>query len=106
MPVLPYLPILLTFCFMDQDICRKLDRITDTLWAGGVTNPVTYIEPNLLPDLPETAGRGRNSAGASGTTGRHQGWQQSVCTPPRPSVTAGQSGGLLRWSQAAGLSAG
>jgi len=29
---------------MDQDICRKLDRITDTLWAGGVTNPVTYIE--------------------------------------------------------------
>ena len=29
---------------MDQDIRRKLDRITDTLWAGGVTNPVTYIE--------------------------------------------------------------
>jgi type I restriction enzyme M protein len=23
---------------------RKLDRITDILWAGGVTNPVTYIE--------------------------------------------------------------
>jgi len=27
-----------------QDIRRKLDRITDILWAGGVTNPVTYIE--------------------------------------------------------------
>ncbi len=29
---------------MNQDLRRKLDRITDTLWAGGVTNPVTYIE--------------------------------------------------------------
>ncbi len=29
---------------MHQDIRRKLDRITDILWAGGVTNPVTYIE--------------------------------------------------------------
>lgn len=29
---------------MNQDIRRKLDRITDTLWAGGVSNPVTYIE--------------------------------------------------------------
>lgn len=29
---------------MDQDIRRKLNQITDTLWAGGVTNPVTYIE--------------------------------------------------------------
>ena len=29
---------------MDQEIRRKLDRITDILWAGGVTNPVTYIE--------------------------------------------------------------
>ncbi|HRW59664.1 MAG TPA: class I SAM-dependent DNA methyltransferase [Defluviicoccus sp.] len=29
---------------MNQDIRRKLDRITDVLWAGGVTNPVTYIE--------------------------------------------------------------
>ncbi len=29
---------------MDQSIRRKLDRITDILWAGGVTNPVTYIE--------------------------------------------------------------
>ena len=38
---------------MDQTLRRKLDRITDILWAGGVTNPVTYIEqakteiPNL-----------------------------------------------------------
>jgi len=29
---------------VNQDIRRKLDRITDILWAGGVTNPVTYIE--------------------------------------------------------------
>lgn len=29
---------------MHPDIRRKLKRITDILWAGGVTNPVTYIE--------------------------------------------------------------
>ncbi len=29
---------------MDQETRRRLDRITDVLWAGGVTNPVTYIE--------------------------------------------------------------
>jgi len=29
---------------VNQAIRRKLDRITDILWAGGVTNPVTYIE--------------------------------------------------------------
>ena len=29
---------------MNQDLRRKLRRITDILWAGGVTNPVTYIE--------------------------------------------------------------
>lgn len=29
---------------MNQTIRKKLDRITDILWAGGVTNPVTYIE--------------------------------------------------------------
>jgi type I restriction enzyme M protein len=29
---------------LNQDLRRKLDRITDVLWAGGVTNPVTYIE--------------------------------------------------------------
>ena len=29
---------------MDQALRRKLDHITDVLWAGGVTNPVTYIE--------------------------------------------------------------
>lgn len=29
---------------MDQEVRRKLDRITNVLWAGGVTNPVTYIE--------------------------------------------------------------
>lgn len=29
---------------MNQDLRRKLRHITDILWAGGVTNPVTYIE--------------------------------------------------------------
>jgi len=29
---------------MNRDLRRKLDHITDILWAGGVTNPVTYIE--------------------------------------------------------------
>jgi len=29
---------------MDQSLRRKLSRITNILWAGGVTNPVTYIE--------------------------------------------------------------
>jgi type I restriction enzyme M protein len=29
---------------MNQNLRRKLSRITDILWAGGVTNPVTYIE--------------------------------------------------------------
>jgi len=29
---------------MNADIRRKLDRITDILWAGGVANPITYIE--------------------------------------------------------------
>ena len=29
---------------MNHELRRKLDHITDTLWAGGVTNPVTYIE--------------------------------------------------------------
>ena len=29
---------------MDQGLRRKFDRITDILWAVGVTNPVTYIE--------------------------------------------------------------
>ncbi len=29
---------------MNQEIRRILRRITDILWAGGVTNPVTYIE--------------------------------------------------------------
>ena len=29
---------------MRIEIRRKLDRITDILFAGGVTNPVTYIE--------------------------------------------------------------
>jgi type I restriction enzyme M protein len=29
---------------MNHDLRRKLNHITDILWAGGVTNPVTYIE--------------------------------------------------------------
>src|SRR4051794_6657497 len=29
---------------MDNKLRRKLDHVTNVLWAGGVTNPVTYIE--------------------------------------------------------------
>jgi len=29
---------------MNQELRRKLDRITNILFAGGVTNPITYIE--------------------------------------------------------------
>ena len=29
---------------MDRSLRRKLDRMTDVLWAGGITNPVTCIE--------------------------------------------------------------
>lgn len=29
---------------MNHELRRKLGRITDILWAGGITNPVTYIE--------------------------------------------------------------
>lgn len=29
---------------MNHQLRRKLDHITNVLWAGGVTNPVTYIE--------------------------------------------------------------
>lgn len=29
---------------MNSDLRRKLDHITDILWAGGVSNPVSYIE--------------------------------------------------------------
>ena len=29
---------------MNTELRKKLRRITDILWAGGVTNPVTYIE--------------------------------------------------------------
>jgi type I restriction enzyme M protein len=29
---------------MKSDIRRKLSHITDVLWAGGVTNPISYIE--------------------------------------------------------------
>ena len=29
---------------MNKDLRCKLNRITETLWADGVTNPVTHIE--------------------------------------------------------------
>lgn len=32
---------------MNQSLRRKLDRVTDILWTGGVTNPVPYR--NRLP---------------------------------------------------------
>jgi len=39
---------------MDQS-CGAARPITDILWAGGVTNPVTN-RADLLPDLPQTPG--------------------------------------------------
>lgn len=58
---------------MDQKLRRKFDRITDILWAGGVTNPVTYIEQisyliylKLLDEEESTRElRGRLDAGDS-----------------------------------------
>lgn len=29
---------------MNQDVRRRISHITDVLWSGGVTNPITYIE--------------------------------------------------------------
>ena len=57
---------------MDQSLRRKLDRITDILWAGGVTNPVTYIEQISyliylkLLDEEEAARELRGRLGAGG----------------------------------------
>ena len=59
---------------MDQSLRRKLDRITDILWAGGVTNPVTYIEQISyliylkLLDEEEAARELRGRLGAGGGT--------------------------------------
>lgn len=59
---------------MNADIRRRLDHITDTLWAGGVTNPVTYIEQisyliflRLLDD-EETARELRSRVSGNGNT--------------------------------------
>ncbi|MFH1680172.1 MAG: class I SAM-dependent DNA methyltransferase [Candidatus Eisenbacteria bacterium] len=48
---------------MNQDLRRKMRRITDILWAGGVSNPITYIEQlsyliylKLLDEEEETRG--------------------------------------------------
>jgi type I restriction enzyme M protein len=29
---------------MNSDIRQKLDKITDTMWSGGLANPITYVE--------------------------------------------------------------
>ena len=29
---------------MTPDIRQKLDKITDTMWSGGLANPITYVE--------------------------------------------------------------
>ena len=61
---------------MDQSLRRKLDRITDVLWAGGVTNPVTYIEQISyliylkLLDEEEAARELRDRLGAGGNGAR------------------------------------
>jgi len=48
---------------VNQDLRRKMRRITDILWAGGVSNPITYIEQlsyliylKLLDEEEETRG--------------------------------------------------
>ena len=59
---------------MNVDIRRRLDRITDILWAGGVTNPVTYIEQISyliflrLLDEEETARELRSRVSGNGNT--------------------------------------
>jgi len=59
---------------VNADIRRRLDRITDTLWAGGVTNPVTYIEQISyliflrLLDEEETARELRSRVSGNGNT--------------------------------------
>jgi type I restriction enzyme M protein len=57
---------------MNNELRRKLSHITDVLWAGGVTNPVTYIEQISyliflkLLDEEETQRELRGRLGASG----------------------------------------
>jgi type I restriction enzyme M protein len=59
---------------VNVDIRRRLDRITDILWAGGVTNPVTYIEQISyliflrLLDEEETARELRSRVSGNGNT--------------------------------------
>lgn len=61
---------------MNNDLRRKLTQITDTLWAGGVTNPVTYIEQISyliflkLLDEEENQREQRARMGASGGNAR------------------------------------
>ncbi len=59
---------------MDQTLRRKFRRITDILWAGGVTNPVTYIEQisyliylKLLDEEESTRELRGRMAGGNGT---------------------------------------
>jgi len=62
---------------MNPEIRSKIDKITDILWAGGVTNPVTYIEQIsyliYLKLLDETAAQQelqqRLSGSKNGTNG-------------------------------------
>ena len=57
---------------MNNELRRKLDKITNVLWAGGVTNPVTYIEQISyliflkLLDEEETQREQRVRLGATG----------------------------------------
>ena len=57
---------------MNNELRRKLDKITNVLWAGGVTNPVTYIEQISyliflkLLDEEETQREQRARLGATG----------------------------------------
>lgn len=76
---------------MNQQLRRKLDHITDILWAGGVTNPVTYIEQisyliflKLLDEESPTASCALASVPPAATP--------RFCIPRSPSATAGATG--------------
>lgn len=78
---------------MNQDLRRKLDRITDILWAGGVTNPVTYIEQIsyliYLKLLDEEEADRELRTRLTGNKGNGNG---SSFSQSNPSAIAGQNG--------------
>ncbi len=45
------------------ELKSKVDRIWDTMWSGGIANPLSVIEQLDLPPINETSRRVRISAG-------------------------------------------